>query len=158
MLNDIPKTLKLNKKNFDNIQGQRFYYSPQTTWITASFLFLILLGMIYLLFTDYKLELIFIICFALILYALLEMFPKAIYKNPIFIINGNQLFYTKTEKWYDLTKCKVYTRMTKYFTTNLFINCGEWGGDNYNSLDENYWYIEYDTDLRKIIDQYYNDY
>lgn len=160
--NNFIKTLKLNKKNFDEIKGKRFYYSPQTTWLTAIIFFSFLLGFVYFLATNHDLEIIWIICFIGFLYLFLQVFYKLIYKNPIFIINQNQLFYTKTEKWYDLTECNVYEwSIGRFnFSGTLFVASGNgktFFDDDYWSFDENYWFIEYDDDLRKIMERYYKD-
>jgi hypothetical protein len=94
-------------------------------------------------------------------YFFLGAFYKVIYKNPIFIINGNQLFYTKTEKWYDLTQCKVSVDYTGKFNSSgtLFIKSGNksFFDDDYWSIGESYWFIEYDNDLKKIMERYYKD-
>jgi len=96
---------------------------------------------------------IWIVGFASFLYFFISMLHKLIFKNPIFIIHENKLFYTKNEKWYDLTKCKVYERFVgKYnFYRTLKVECGD------DSFSENYWYIEYDDDLKKIMGKYYID-
>ena len=153
MTNDLKNTLRLNKKTFEELPGKRFYYSPQTTWLTAAILFLFLLLYIYFLTTDYSLSLVWLIGFVCFLHFLISMLHKVIFKNPIFIINGQKLFYTKKEKWYDLTKCKVDERFIGKlnFYRTLKVECGD------DSFYENYWYIEYDDDLKKIMGRYYVD-
>lgn len=162
MINNFTKTLKINNKNFDEIKGQRFYYSSWTTWITAIIFFSILVLFIYSLFTSLTLGILWILGILVSLYYFLQVLYKVIYKNPIFIINGNQLFYTKTEKWYDLTQCDVSVSYIGQFnfTGTLIVKSGNgktFFDDDYWSFDENYWLIEFDDDLKKIMERYYKN-
>ena len=154
MFKNIKKTLLLNKKNFDHIEGKRIYYSPQITWLTASVLFLWLVIIIYLISSDSGFFAVGAICLAVFFYQFINMFHKVIFKNPIFIINNHDLFYTKNELWYDLTKCtvdEVFDHKWNYYNT-LSIKCEP----EENSFKESYWYIEYDDELKKAMKKYWN--
>lgn len=154
MFKNITKTLLLNKKNFDHIEGKRFYYSPQTTWLTAIFLFAWLVLSVYFIIVESEDILLGIICFCAFFYLLSNMLHKVIFKNPIFIINGSQLFYTKNEMWYDLTKCEVdeeFIGRYNYYKT-LTVKTKE----RDNSFKESYWYIEYDNDLKRAMKKYWD--
>ena len=82
------------------------------------------------------------------------MLHKIIFKNPIFILKGNQLFYTKSEKWYDLSKCKVYESIGGRCSMTTLNVVGNTGYDN--SIDEQYFYIKDDGLLRKKLKPYLN--
>lgn len=150
MLSNIIKTIELNKKNFDEIKGKRFYYCKPTIWLYASFLF-IAIGFIAI---NYCFNIYWALIFLFFLYQPIQMFHLLIYKNPILIIDGNKLFYTKDEKWYDLSQCKV----SEYIKREMWhVNySGTLRVKSYDSeFDINYWFIEDDVDLRKIMSKYY---
>ena len=98
MLKNINTTLLLNKKNFSHIPGKRFRYSPQITWLTAIVLFAIITTFTVLTIIDSGLLPYGIFILIIFSYQLLSMFHKLIFKNPIFILNNNKLFYTKVIK------------------------------------------------------------
>ncbi|MCW3105345.1 MAG: hypothetical protein JWO09_3785 [Bacteroidetes bacterium] len=152
MFNDLNITLLLNQKNFDHIPGRRFYYSPQTTWLTVIFLSASLLMNIYLLVAS-DLTVFWILSIAVFSYYLIKTLSKLLFKNPVLILDKNMLFYTKNEKWYDLLKCDVDERIDgryNYYRT-LFVTCEE----EDDSFRENYWYIEYDDDLKRALKKFY---
>lgn len=151
MFKNIKSTLLLNKKNFDHVEGKRFRYSPQIIWLSAIVLFIAVIMNIIFAIHDPGFLWGGILCSAIFLYILLNMFHKLIFKNPIFIINKNQLFYTKNEKWYDLQKCIVYEeyRVHSYYRALRVTNIEE-----DDMFEEPYWYIEYDDELKKIIAKY----
>ena len=154
MFKNIKKTLLLNRQNFDHIEGTRFYYSSQITWLTFIVLIIFLGLYLYYFITDPdpEFKLFWIVALFLFMIPLIRMFHKFIFKNPIFIINKNHLFYTKKEKWYNLMECKVAEVMIdrSNFSGSLSVKCKE----ETDSFLENYWYIEYDSDLKKIIKNY----
>ncbi len=83
------------------------------------------------------------------------MFHKLIYKNPIFIINRNQLYYTKTEKYYDLIKCDLDEAFVGKYNFSMTLRLTDHTTDE--TIRENFWYIEYDGELRAILKPYYKD-
>jgi hypothetical protein len=155
MPNNITKTLKLNKKNFDHIQGRKFFYSPQMCWLTFIVQTLVLLLYIYFLFTDSNLTVLWIVGLLIFLYLPIHMFHKLIYKNPIFIINRNQLYYTKTEKYYDLIKCDLDEAFVGKYNFSMTLKLTDHATKE--TIRENFWYIEYDGELRTILKPYYKD-
>ena len=108
MKNNISEALRLNRINFDHIEGQRFYYHPISSCLSFYFhLFLMVFFIFYSATTStHKYDLVSLVLIIWYTFSLVGMLHKIIFKNPIFILKGNQLFYTKSEKWYDLSKCK----------------------------------------------------
>lgn len=154
MPHNIVKTIKLNRKTFDHIQGKKFYYSSLICWLTFSVHLSVLALYIYFLFTDFSLNIWWMIGFLLFLYVIIQMFHKLIYKNPIFIINRNKLFYTKTEKFYDLTKCDLDEAFIGKTNFSMTLRLTE--RETWDSLRENFWYIKYDNELRAKLRPYYS--
>lgn len=45
-------------------------------------------------------------------YKVLEMLHKLILKKSVFIVNGEQLYYSKIDQWFDLNKVTIYEKST----------------------------------------------
>jgi hypothetical protein len=77
-----------------------------------------------------------------------------IYKNPVFILDGERLLYTPNETWYDLNEIVITEENYgeyNYYRSLCILD------DNFKLLvRENFWYIEYDEDLRKMLARYYD--
>ncbi len=145
----IRHTITLNKKTIDH-PGKKFFYSPETTKIKFCLLTMMVILYIYFGVTENKYFLLAAIFF---FFLLINMFHKVIFKNPIFIINGDKLYYTKMDKWFDLNKTIIYTEYATRgnFSETLTIELDSWGDEK---VQENLWYIEYDKDLVKILKKY----
>lgn len=145
----IRQTLELNKKTID-YPGKKFYYSPQITKFTCFMLIAFMLVAIWNLFANKDLYSILVMIG--IGYFLINMIHKLLFKNPIFIINGDQLYYTKMDQWFDLKETIIYeTHMGKNnFWGTLVIETQKWE----KHVHENLWYIEYDKDLIKLLYKY----
>lgn len=120
-MDEIKLTFVQNKRTFQ-IEGQKIYYSHSLllmflVWNILMFVFSVF-GIIWF-YVDY------IPVFGLILVLtvrnLIEnIIPKFLYKNPIFIINKEELFYTKTEISYNLQNCEVKFLRKLHFNFRFF--------------------------------------
>ncbi|MCG3167344.1 MAG: hypothetical protein POELPBGB_03134 [Bacteroidia bacterium] len=153
MINQFKEISSFSKKKF-NVEGRRFYYSPQTTLISLIVNVGLLVLSIATLFFNYNwgTRLILIFCCAFPIYSIYNLIPKLIFvinKTPVFIINGKNLFYTKQEIWYDIENSDIFKKYAfrgNYYGTLVIkdkIKC--------IILEENFWYIEYDEDLKDIL-------
>ena len=154
ILKKFRHSLLLNKKLID-YPGKKFYYSPQTTKISLVCLIIMVSGNVYLANDSDKFDQIglFIISTIMFGYYLVNLLHKVILKKPVFIINGDQLYYAKMDKWFDLNTTIIYEKMvgnSNYWGT-LVIEQEYW---NYH-IYENLWYIEYDKDFIKLIKKYF---
>ena len=154
ILKKFRQSLLLNKKVIDH-PGKKFYYSPQTTKLSLAFLIITICLNVYLAYNSDKFEevALFIIGTLLCGNNLVNILHKVILKTPIFIINGDQLFYTKMDKWFDLNTTIIYKDTTgKYnFWGTLIIEQEYWN----DPIHENLWYIEYDKDFIKFLKKYF---
>jgi hypothetical protein len=74
------------------------------------------------------------------------------YKNPVFIINKNLVYYTLNDKMYDLSICRVYKSLSRgfFFSGELNIINKE------DNISISNWYIDGDADLDKLLKPYYS--
>lgn len=89
---------------------------------------------------------------AAIFYYLHRVITRLIYKNPIFIICKNMLFYTPNEKWFDLEECDVQeiSRNKRNFSFTLYVKAND-----EDKFEENFWYIEEEDRLKRYLEKYY---
>lgn len=139
MFEAINNSIEQNKKQF-NIEGQKFYYSRFiTTFLlfSNSFLFISSIISIFTLEKYYLPGAIIGMIFP-IHNVVLYILPKHIYKNPVFIIQKNRLFYTPTESWYelDINGTLFLRRANSYFRTFAIIR------NNKEVVSESFLYVK----------------
>jgi len=150
----IRHAIMLNKKAID-YPGKKIYYSAAITKLTFAFPIQPLIGSIYLLFDSSKNDLDIFSLFTVLmwLFFILNMFHKVIFKQLVFIINGDQLYYTKLDKWFDLKNKVLYEGAVERSNLwgTLIIELEYWE----DSIHENLWYIEYDKEFIKLMEKYF---
>lgn len=153
MFNTIKKAIELSKKDL-NIEGRMFYYSAQTTIIAASVLIALIIVLVTSIvnYQDYFLLALTIVVSILPLKWLYNTLHKFIYIGyglPLFIIKDNQLYYTKTGTWFDLENSNIFK--TAVFRSNFSGTLVIEENQTLNKLEENFWFIEYDDELKELL-------
>jgi hypothetical protein len=83
----------------------------------------------------------------------MNMVHKVLQRNPLFILNGDKLFYSYTETWYDLNDTIIYKdNIGKYNHSGTLIIEIE---DSNKKFYENLWYIKDDDLLIKSLERYF---
>jgi uncharacterized membrane protein len=105
LLYQLRTTLYINSKTYTD-DGKYFYYSKITLTISLLINIAIISFGVYLLIgydIDPSMILVSLIFILLpLLFAITDVIPKLLYRNPIFIISNTSLFYTKNETTYDI--------------------------------------------------------
>ena len=151
MFKKIKLAQALNRKDFSHIQGRRFRYSPQTTWLTLIIYFLLFAASVYFIFDDPHSKLLLSWVGTLFLYAFFAilLLHKIIQEAPVFIVDQRKVFYTKTEKWYDPAKLETYLRMSRGYSVYPLMCMSDLGQNRQH--EESLWFIEHDDELKALL-------
>ncbi len=101
-LDKINESNKNNLSDFSNLKGRKFYYSKVTPIIT---LLINLFALITTLVLPFPVKHNDLYCITIpmsfiFIYYILKTIGIYNFKNPILIINNEELFYSKTAQWY----------------------------------------------------------
>lgn len=151
LFKNIRTAIKINKEPFQ-IEGRKFYYSPQTTTITLIILLIVISFFVWQIVST---EYILLDCFSILMltYFIVNMLHKVIFKRPVFVLVENKLYYSKMGIWLNLEDCYINDDIVGKFNWSgtLTIECEK----SDVIIQENLWYIEYDDELKKYLKKYF---
>lgn len=113
--NHIRENLNLNKIQLEKHAGIKVYYRKWGQYLNLAlllgflFFFSIMLKELIKSYTSFY----FLLLYAFFVYNLTEIIGRIILKNPIFILEGNRIYYLKTNCWYEVSEYKFEDKMDK---------------------------------------------
>jgi hypothetical protein len=150
-LNKLMKSGNNNFSDFSNLTGRKFYYSKTTSFFTIilNVIGLILLIVLPILLNELKLFYINAPLAFITIYYLNKAIGHYKYKNPIFIFNNEELFYSKKSQWYVINDfdIKEIVNRSNYFYR--YIRMREKNGNII--FTEANWYIANSAEIYKEI-------
>jgi|694.fasta_scaffold13794_6 hypothetical protein len=149
---NLVNAIKNNNKNYDHIDGIRFYYYKKTALLSIFLLSIAIFFIIYIMIKSNNIEYYCFVLLSLLFFLLCRVVYMPFYKNPVFIINKNLVYYTLNDKMYDLSICRVYKSLSRgfFFSGELNIINKE------DNISISNWYIDGDADLDKLLKPYYS--
>lgn len=106
----IKEAVALNKLDLAAVEGKKVYYSKIANWISLVWNVLVIGVLIYVPFAylhsdkERYLILLLLLVIGLQFHTLIEIIARLIIKQPVLIMHDGQLYYLKTNTWYDVTK------------------------------------------------------
>lgn len=148
--NYLSETKKLNQNDLSEVIGNKIYYSKNLNFLYL--LFQLFFTLTFIILTIYINELsIYFLAFifiSFIVYLMNESLSFINFKNPIFIINNSNLYYSRTNRWYDIDKNSIeivrggrYNHILSFRLTNE---------KNQVEILEDLWRIKNNEILRKL--------
>jgi len=146
MFDEIKRTLALNKTEVAFVGKKYFHSKPKVIMSFITNLFFFGVAIFVFLIPNLTYSLLAFIIASLSIWRLLSFsLPTLFYKHPIYILNDKQLYYSKTQRWYDLETCHVasyYGSFSNYFGT-LYIKDAE----SELVVEEENWFVHHSDDL-----------
>jgi hypothetical protein len=145
--NHIRETKRLNRLHLNSVKGKRMYYNKARNIFSLG-----VVGLLYFTFTVLLISLssakepmwlVFGCLFILmmVLY-ILRTVSLLLLKNPVFILQGDQIYYIKTNQWYKIMEYdfrdEIMGRLNYYETFCMFDRNGKmvWSEKNWHLKDE----------------------
>jgi hypothetical protein len=145
--NYIRETKRLNRLDLNAVKGKRMYYNKTrnilSLGVVASFYLAFTVLLISLSNSKEPMWLVFGCLFALILVLyILRVFSMLLLRNPLYILQGDQIYYLKTNQWYNIMehdfRDEMLGKFNYYETFCMFDRNGKqiWAEKNWYLKDE----------------------
>lgn len=148
-LDKIKESNKINLSDFSNLKGDKFYYSKTTALITLIFnAFVFILCLTIPLPVQYNDSYFITLPLSvLFFYRMMKAIGIYLFRNPILIIHNEELFYSKTNKWYLINEFdieEIQDGKNNYFRS---IQMREKNGQVL--FTENKWYLKNTSEIHE---------
>lgn len=154
-LDKINESKKTNLSDFTNLKGRKFYFSKVTPIITILLnVFALILGLVISFPVKHNdLYCITIPMSFVYIYYILKAIGIYNFKNPIFIINNEDLFYSKTSQWYKLNNFDIEEVIISRNYIFSSIQMREKSGNII--FTENKWYLKNTSEIHEELKKVY---
>ena len=107
--NYLSETKKLNQIDLSEVIGNKIFYNKNLIFLYLLLQLFFTLTFIILTIQINELSIYFMafIFISFIVYRMNESLSFINFKNPIFIINNSNLYYSRTNRWYDIEKNSI---------------------------------------------------
>ena len=150
--NHIQEAKIFNTIIIENETGKKIYYDKIANYVSLFFKLLFTIGFFITIFDMYDSPLLlvsFIIFFLILLYDTTATVGRMIVDKPIFILNGDQLYYLKTNKWYNVQEYEFIDKfMGKYNFLQTFCMIDKTGNVVFS---EKNWHLKNEDSLKYLI-------
>src|SRR5574343_96410 len=151
-MNPIKKVLVLNEIDLNYVEGNRLFFSKKKNIISSVFwLTTILIILFLVIFQIHNNALIFLglLTILMSIYFLIEAIGRVLLKNPILILNNHQLYYLKSNQWYDITKCKFDDQYVSQYNFGLTYCMSD--KDDTRIITIKNWYLKNPEDFKNLV-------
>lgn len=141
----LKNTLEQNRKVVIP-EGRIFYYSKIAIAISlVKYLSCIFLGGYMVTVGEIKSIIISLLLFSYSVYFIIkEVLPRLMYKNPLFMLKGQMLYYTRAGRWYDLSNKQFYSFSAHKNNYSLTLRV-------LPEIEEDFWYIASSAELKHLL-------
>ena len=146
--NYIGEAIKLNRIQLDSFKGIQVFYKKSIHWFSLAGWVALIILLLVALKKNSNSFVFFCLPLVYVLYNLTETIGRLLIKKPVFIIEENNIYYLKTNTWYNIANYQFQERSTGRI--NLFLTYCMIDRKGKAIFSEKNWWLE---DTEKLKDQ-----
>jgi hypothetical protein len=150
--NYIKKAKELNSINLQNELGKKIFYNKWSVYISLVFHCVFTLLCVFIFYVNIKdsfLAFYFLFGAAIVLYGFNEIIGRFLIKNPIFILKDENLYYLKTQEWYNVYDFNFQDKFEGRY--NLFLTYTMSDKEGNKIFSEKNWHLQNEDNLKDYI-------